>query len=77
MTTVADCFDVNEALRLQMVLGCAGIDSFIPDENAATVVPYHFIGSGRGVRLQVADADARKAQLILEKRKQSEESTEM
>ena len=77
MTTVADCFDVNEALRLKMVLGCAGIDSFIPDENAATVVPYHFIGSGRGVRLQVADADARKAQLILKKRKQSEESTEM
>ena len=77
MTTVADCFDVNEALRLKMVLGCAGIDSFIPDENAATVVPYHFIGSGRGVRLQVADADARKAQLILKKRKQSEESTKM
>ena len=77
MTTVADCFDVNEALRLKMVLGCAGIDSFVPDENAATVVPYHFIGSGRGVRLQVADADARKAQLILKKRKQSEESTEM
>ena len=77
MTTVADCFDVNEALRLKMVLGCAGIDSFIPDENAATVVPYHFIGSGRGVRLQVADADAHKAQLILEKRKQSAESTEM
>ena len=77
MTTVADCFDVNEALRLKMILGCAGIESFIPDENAATVVPYHFIGSGRGVRLQVADVDARKARLILEKRKQSGETTEV
>ena len=77
MTTVADCFDVNEALRLKMILGCAGIESFIPDENAATVVPYHFIGSGRGVRLQVADADARKARLILDRRKQSGETTEI
>jgi hypothetical protein len=76
MTTVADCFDVNEALRLKIILGCAGIESFIPDENAATVVPYHFIGSGRGVRLQVADANARKARLILEKRKQSAKTTE-
>jgi hypothetical protein len=77
MTTVADCFDVNEALRLKMILGCAGIESFIPDENAATVVPYHFIGSGRGVRLQVTDADARKARLILGKRNQGGESAEM
>ena len=77
MTTVAECFDVNEALRIKMILGCAGIESFIPDENAATVVPYHFIGSGRGVRLQVTDADARKARLVLEKRKQGGESAEM
>ena len=77
MTTVADCFDVNEALRLKLILGCAGIESVIPDENAATVVPYHFIGSGSGVRLQVTDADARKARLILEKRKQGGESAEM
>ena len=76
MTTVADCFDVNEALRLKMILGCAGIESFIPDENTATLAPY-FTGSSGGVRLQVTDADARKARLILEKHKQGGESAEM
>jgi hypothetical protein len=73
MATVANCFDLNEALRLKMVLGCAGIESFIPDESTATVVPYQFIGSSGGVRLQVADTEARKARLVLEKHKQSGE----
>jgi hypothetical protein len=73
MATVANCFDLNEAHRLKMVLGCAGIESFIPDESTATVVPYQFIGSSGGVRLQVANPEARKARLVLEKHKQSGE----
>jgi hypothetical protein len=73
MATVANCFDLNEALRLKIVLGCAGIESFIPDENTAALAPY-FTGSSGGVRLQVANTEARKARLVLEKHKQSGES---
>jgi hypothetical protein len=73
MATVANCFDLNEALRLKIALGCAGIESFIPDENTATLAPC-FTGSSGGIRLQVANTEARKARLVLEKHKQSGES---
>ena len=64
MTTIANCFDVSEALRLQMVLESAGITSFILDETMAAVAPHHFLTSS-GVRLQVADEHAAEAQKIL------------
>jgi hypothetical protein len=70
MTTIANCFDVNEALRLKMKLESAGISSFIPDEITAAVAPYQFFTSS-GVRLQVADQDAVVARRLIAEEKQS------
>jgi hypothetical protein len=69
MTTVANCFDLNEALRLKMVLESAGISSFIPDEMTAAVAPHHFLTSS-GVRLQVAEEHAVEAQRIIAEERQ-------
>ena len=65
MTTVANCYDVQEALRLQMVLQAAGIPSVIPDEATAQNAPYLFVGSGAGVRLQVAEEHSSEARRII------------
>jgi hypothetical protein len=65
MVTVANCYDIHEAFRLQLALGAADIPSFIPDEATAQNVPYFFIGSGAGVRLQVAEEHAAEAQQII------------
>ena len=70
MTTIANCFDMNEALGLQMLLESAGIPSFIPDETMAAVAPHHFLTTS-GVRLQVADEDMIEAQKIIAEKKQS------
>ncbi len=70
MITVAQCFDVQQAQRLQMALQAADIPSFIPDEFTAQNAPWYFIGSGSGVRLQVAEEHAAEArQIIAEARK--------
>ncbi len=76
MVTVANCYDLKDALRLQMRLGCGGIDAVIPDENTAALGTYYLIGSNAGVRLQVVNKDARKARKILEKQPDKDESTE-
>ncbi|HWM23231.1 MAG TPA: DUF2007 domain-containing protein [Chthoniobacterales bacterium] len=65
MITVANCYDIHEAFRLQMALGAADIPSLIPDEATAQNVPYFFIGSSAGVRLQVAEEHASEAQRII------------
>ena len=65
MITVANCYDIHEAFRLQLALGAADIPSFIPDESTAQNVPYFFIGSGPGVRLQVAQEHAPEALQII------------
>jgi len=65
MVTVANCYDIHEAFRLQLALGAADIPPFIPDEATAQNVPYFFIGSGAGVRLQVAEEHAAEAQRII------------
>ena len=65
MITVASCYDIHEAFRLQLALGAADIPSFIPDEATAQNVPYFFIGSGAGVRLQVAEEHVAEAQRII------------
>lgn len=70
MTTIANCPNVNEAMRLQMLLQSAGIPSFIPDENMAAVAPFHFFTSS-GVRVQVDDEHAVEAQKIIKEEKQS------
>jgi hypothetical protein len=66
MITVANCFDIQQAQRLQMALQAAGISSFIPDEFTAQNAPYQFTGSSSGVRLQVAENDAVKARQVIE-----------
>jgi len=48
-----------------MALGVAHIPSFIPDEATAQNVPYIFLGSRAGVRLQVAEEDVSEAQRII------------
>jgi Putative prokaryotic signal transducing protein len=65
MITVANCYDIHEAFRLQMALGAADIPSLIPDETTAQNVPYFFIGSSAGIRLQVAEEHASEAQRII------------
>jgi hypothetical protein len=65
LVTVANCYDLGEAYRLQMALGVADIPSFIPDEATAQNAPYIFLGSSAGVRLQVAEEDVSEAQRII------------
>ncbi len=57
MTTVANCNDIYEASRLNMLLEAHGIAVFIPDENTARIDPPAFL-SPSGVRVQVDDDDA-------------------
>jgi hypothetical protein len=51
--TVANCYDVQEAMRMKLALEAAGIPAFIPDELTAGIAPFHFMTSS-GVRVQVA-----------------------
>jgi hypothetical protein len=71
MVTVAQCSDLTHAFRLKMLLACSGIDSFIPDENSATIAPHYFFASG--VRLQVAEKDLRRARKIVASPEQTRE----
>jgi len=64
MITIATCFNVYDAQRLQMALEAAGIASFIPDAFSA----HHLLISG-GVRLQVAEEDAAAAREIVTEEK--------
>jgi hypothetical protein len=77
MITVANCYDIHEAFRLQLALGAADIPSFIPDEATAQNVPYFFIGSGAGVRLQVAEEHAAEAQQIINSNREVPEVPEV
>ncbi len=56
---------MQAALRLQIALGASDIPSFIPDEIMAQNVPYFFIGSGSGVRLQVAEEHVVEARRVI------------
>ena len=73
MTTVANCFDVTEALRLKALLEAAGIAAFIPDETTASIAPHHFL-TASGVRLQVPDERAEDAREILAAERSTGES---
>jgi hypothetical protein len=77
MITVASCFDIQEAFRLQLALGAADIPSFIPDEATAQNVPSFFIGSGAGVRLQVAEEHAAQAEQIIHSNREVREVPEV
>ena len=76
MVTVANCFTIYDAQRLQIALQANGIESFVPDEISAGLAP-HFFTNKPGVRLQVADEDAERAeQVIAEARAAQEEEGE-
>ncbi|MEZ5300500.1 MAG: DUF2007 domain-containing protein [Verrucomicrobiales bacterium] len=64
MTTVANCANIGEALRIRIALESQGIDVFVPDETTATLVPFQF-STKSGVRVQVADENAEEARRIL------------
>ena len=64
MVTIANYFDVNQALGMKMLLEAAGIPSFIPDEVSAGIAPYLFTANG-GVRLQVTEENAEEASRII------------
>jgi hypothetical protein len=72
MITIAQCFDIQQAQRLQIALQAADIPSFIPDEFTAQNAPWYFTGSGSGVRLQVAEEHAAEAQQIIEQARKDE-----
>ena len=65
MRTIARCNDINQALCIKMILDGNGIDSFIPDENVATVAPYLF-ATRSGVRVQVSERDEMIAKELLD-----------
>ncbi|MBN8248195.1 MAG: DUF2007 domain-containing protein [Verrucomicrobia bacterium] len=64
MTTIANCFDLDEALRLRMRLEAAGIPAIIPDETMAALEPFLFL-TPSGVRLQVSPEHAAEAKRVL------------
>ena len=75
MTTIAECYDIQEAQHFQIALSAAGIAAFIPDEFTAQNAPWQFVGSSSGVRLQVADEDAAQARQIIQEARDSDSST--
>ena len=76
MTTIAECYDIQEAQHFQIALGAAGIESFIPDEFTAQNAPWQFVGSSGGVRLQVAEEDAAQARRIIQQARDGGPSSE-
>ena len=64
MRTVANCLNISQAHRIQILLDANGIRSFIPDENVAIVAPYLF-ATKSGVRVQVFDEDETRAKSVI------------
>ena len=73
MRTVANCLNMSQALRIQILLDSRGIKSFIPDENIATVAPYLF-ATRSGVRIQVSEEDEKLAKSFIVDDGESNES---
>ena len=73
MRTVANCLNMSQALRIQILLDSRGIKSFIPDENIATVAPYLF-ATRSGVRIQVSEEDEKLAKSFIVEDGESNES---
>ena len=66
MTTVARCWNIDQALFIRSLLDGCGVAAFVPDELAAQTDPVIFLGSMNSIRVQVADFDAAVARAILE-----------
>ncbi len=64
MKTIATCAEVAQARLLRSVLEGHGIEALIPDEQTSEIVPHWVWGQG-GVRVQVAESDAKAAQDVL------------
>ena len=60
MVTLRNCSDLAEAELIKSFLAGSGVDSFLPDENS--VLWSNAIG---GIRVQVADEDAGRAEEVL------------
>ena len=63
---IAICKDAIEANFIKNRLELAGIDSFLTNENAATLLPHHFISSESGVRVFINDVDFEEAKKIVD-----------
>ena len=66
MTTIAQCFTIDQALFMKSLLDGCGIQAFVPDEFTAQTDPVIFMGSMNSIRVQVNDADAPTARQLLE-----------
>ena len=64
MVTIRTCSLLPEAHLLQSYLGGSGIDSFLPDENTIQL-DWLWSNAIGGIRVQVADEDAERAEEIL------------
>jgi hypothetical protein len=64
MVTIRTCSTLPEAHLLQSFLGGSGIASFLPDENTIQM-DWLWSNAIGGVRLQVAEADAERANALL------------
>jgi len=65
MTTIAQCFSVDEALLLRSVLAGSGIAAYVPDELTASTAPQALVSNPNGFRVQVEDEDVPAAQAVL------------
>ena len=63
--TIRTCRDLAEAEIVKSALDAAGIEAFIPDENAASLYPSQVLDTD-GVRVQVAADDAERAREVLD-----------
>ena len=70
MKTIATAGTIQEAQALKFKLASFGIESFIPDETSATLLPG--ISTPEGVKVQVEEKDA---ELALEKLAEGEDAS--
>jgi len=71
MVTIRVCYQLPEAQLLQSALAGSGIDSFLPDEFTVQN-DWLWTNAIGGIRLQVADVDADRADEVLRQLGQSE-----
>jgi hypothetical protein len=64
--TIHTCKDVQEAEIVRGMLEAGGIQAFIPDENAASLLPSQVLDT-LGVRVMVPAEDADRARELLER----------
>jgi len=60
MVTLRNCSDLAEAELIKSFLAGSGVDSFLPDENSAL-----WSNALGGIRVQVAEEDAGRAEEVL------------